>query len=109
MSWVGKPDVRRALFGGKGSVSVWSLGEGPAPFEVVLGCELAPGSSVGPHVQTDCSELVVVIAGRGRARVDGARVALAAGTLVTLPLGATLELHNTSKRAKLRYVIVKAR
>jgi len=106
----GRPDVREQLFGGRGRVSVWSLAAGALaePFEVVLGCELAPSSSVGAHVQQDCSELVVVTEGRGEARVDGGAMKLAPGVVVAVPLGAALELVNRSKTKPLRYLIVKA-
>ncbi len=106
--WKGKADVRRALFGGRGSVSVWSLGHGPAPFEAVLGCELSPRGSVGPHAQEHCHELVTVISGRGLARVNGEPQGLSPGAVVTVPLGAVLELENRSKTSRLRYVIIKA-
>ena len=41
--------VKTDLFGGKGDVSVSDLlgGRQAKPFEAVLGCELAPGGSVG--------------------------------------------------------------
>jgi quercetin dioxygenase-like cupin family protein len=109
--WTGKgePDRRRNLFGGVGEVRVWSLLERPVPpFDCVLGCELDPGGSVGPHVQERCAEIVIVTEGRGRARVGGGPVDLEPGVVVQLPLGQTLALVNGSDDAPLRYLIVKA-
>jgi mannose-6-phosphate isomerase-like protein (cupin superfamily) len=90
-------------------VRVWSLLDAvPQPFDCVLGCELEPLGQVGAHVQEDCAEVVIVTEGQGEARVSGAPVALAAGVVVPLPLGASLELANTSRSEPLRYLIVKA-
>ncbi|MBL8956046.1 MAG: cupin domain-containing protein [Myxococcaceae bacterium] len=107
--WKGKPDVRKALFGGRGTVKVWALGAGPEPFTALLGCELSPRGSVGPHAQEDCGEVVAVLAGRGAASVDGVVHPLAPGAVVELPLGSVLTLENTSRVNKLRYLIIKAR
>jgi mannose-6-phosphate isomerase-like protein (cupin superfamily) len=105
----GEPDRRRALFGGTGEVRVWSmLPQVPAPFDCVLGCELDAGGSVGPHVQDRCSEVVIVTEGRGQAFVDDDSFDLMPGSVVPLPLGATLALNNASDTEPLRYFIVKA-
>ncbi len=109
--WKGKgePDRRRDLFGGVGEVRVWSLLGGTLPpFDCVLGCELDPGGSVGPHVQDRCAEVVIVTEGTGRARVGNASAVLEPGVVVALPLGATLAIVNSSDDTPLRYVIVKA-
>lgn len=79
-----------------------------APFGAVLACELEPGASVGPHVQEHFSEIVVAVAGRANASVDGQRVELAAGGVVELPLGHVLSLENASLDAPFQYLIVKA-
>ena len=106
----GEPRVRVNLFGGRGSVSVWSLLEHQAaPFTAVLSCELAPGGSVGRHLQEQYPEIVVGLAGHGEARVAGTRHSLDPGDVVHLPLGATLELANLSDEAVLAYLIIKAR
>jgi quercetin dioxygenase-like cupin family protein len=105
-------DHRRELFGGRGAVRVWNLAphQGPrAPFAAVLACELDPGGSVGTHVQEHFPEIVIVIAGRGTARVNGSDRVLEPGTLVELPLGETLALENGSASEPLRYLIIKAR
>jgi len=110
--WTGRgtPDKRRALFGGTGEVRVWSLlPRVPDPFDCVLGCELDPAGSVGPHVQDLCSEVVIVTEGTGRAFVDDQAFDLVPGTVVPLPLGATLALDNASADEPLRYLIVKAK
>lgn len=105
----GEPDRREALFGGRGEVRVWSLlDQVPAPFDSVLGCELDAGGQVGAHVQEDCAEVVIVTEGEGEARVSGAPVTLTPGVVVPLPLGASLELSNSSRSEPLRYLIVKA-
>ncbi len=106
----GSPDVRRELFGGTGEVTVWSLLSGAAePFTAVLSCELSAGGSVGPHVQEQFAEIVVGVAGKGEATVDGQARPLGPGDVVHLPLGATLALANRDPNAPLRYLIIKAR
>ena len=112
MSWAGRgePDRRAGLFGGLGEVRVWSLLDvPPAPFDCVLGCELDAGGSVGPHVQAECAEVVIVTDGHGEARVNDEPRALRPGVVVPLRLGETLALANGSQIAPLRYLIVKAR
>jgi quercetin dioxygenase-like cupin family protein len=102
--------VHTNLFGGVGEVRVVSLLQGAsAPFTAVLSCELAPGGSVGAHVQQDDPEVVIGLSGAGEARVNGVVHPLAASHAVYLPLGAALEIVNTSDREPLRYLIVKAR
>ena len=91
-----------------GEVRVWNLMDGSLPpFECVLGCELDPGGTVGPHVQDRCTEIVIVTDGRGHARVGDQSIALSPGTVVKLPLGETLALRNGSDTDALRYLIVK--
>jgi len=104
------PDLRKDLFGGRGEVRVWNLMKGRtmAPFTAVLACELAPGGSVGKHLQQGADEIVVITEGEGTARVDGEPQALEPGTVVWLPLGKHLALENGSQDAPLRYLIVKA-
>ncbi len=106
-----KPAIRRDLFGGSGEVAVWDVMRGAslAPFTAALWCELAPGGSVGAHVQQEFPEIVICVDGQGSARVDGAITALSPGTLVALPLGSSLALSNDSQDKPLRYIIVKAR
>jgi quercetin dioxygenase-like cupin family protein len=101
---------REALFGGRGAVRVWDLSTGapPPPFTVVLACELEPGGSVGPHVQQEDEELVIVLEGHGAAYVDRQQLLLEPGSVVGLPLGRSLSLENASPTAPLRYLIVKA-
>jgi quercetin dioxygenase-like cupin family protein len=106
----GTGDVRTALFGGTGEVQVWNLmTERAEPFTAVLSCELAPGGSVGPHVQEHYPEIVVGLEGDGQATVNGAPRNLAAGDVVYLALGAVLALENRSTDTPLRYLIIKAR
>jgi mannose-6-phosphate isomerase-like protein (cupin superfamily) len=102
---------RERLFGGAGAVLVWNLcGDGPRPpFGAILACELEPSSSVGPHVQQQLAEVVIVIEGEGVATVGGAPVSLRPGTVVELALGRTLTLENVSREQSLRYLIVKAK
>jgi mannose-6-phosphate isomerase-like protein (cupin superfamily) len=102
--------VHQDLFGGRGKVTVeLELERQPPAFECVLRCTLAAGGSVGTHVQEECDEVLVVLAGKGSATVDGKRVALRPGTVVPLALGQTLALKNGSKTQALRYLIIKAR
>ena len=106
----GTPDVRTALFGGRGAVRVWSLLGGAAPpFTAVLSCELEPSGSVGRHVQQEFPEIVIGIEGAGVARVDERVHPLGPGDLVHLPLGSVLSIENSSSDAPLRYLIIKAR
>ena len=102
-------DVRRELFGGKGTVRVWSLTPAPAlPFTAVLACELEAGGSVGTHVQDQFPELVIGVSGTGSASVNGKAAALGAGKVVELRLGHTLSIVNDSNETPLRYLIIKA-
>lgn len=102
--------VHTDLFGGRGKVTVeLVLERQPPAFECALRCSLAPGGSVGTHLQQECDEVLVVLAGKGQATVDGKRAALAPGVVLPLTLGQTLALKNGSKKAALRYVILKAR
>jgi quercetin dioxygenase-like cupin family protein len=103
-------DRREALFGGQGAVLVWDLMRGQAlePFSAVLGCELEPGASVGPHVQQRDPEIVICLEGRGTAKVNGQAHALEPGAVVALPHGSTLALANEEPAAPLRYLIIKA-
>ena len=58
-----------ALFGGTGEVRVVDLlgaSSAPAPFAAALACELAPGASVGAHVQAEYAEVVIFVEGRAR-------------------------------------------
>jgi quercetin dioxygenase-like cupin family protein len=106
----GVPDVRVALFGGRGEVRVWSLLDGSAgPFTAILSCELAPAGCVGQHVQQEFPEVVIGLEGDGRATVDGQIRNLGPGDTVFLPLGSVLSIENRSADAALRYLIVKAR
>lgn len=98
------------LFGGTGEVRVFSLLQGAMePFTAALSCELAPGGSVGAHVQQEFPELVIGIAGQGEARVNGVAHPLDALHAVHLPLGAVLQIVNLAAHEPLRYLIVKAR
>jgi hypothetical protein len=102
-------DVRRELFGGKGTVRVWSLTGVPAlPFTAVLACELEAAGSVGPHVQEQFPEIVIGISGSGSASVNGVAAALGAGIVVELARGHTLSIVNESNDTPLRYLIIKA-
>lgn len=106
----GPSAVRSELFGGRGEVRVWSLLDAEAgPFTAVLSCELAPGGSVGPHVQEEFPELVIGVEGHGEATVDGRRHGLSSGDAVYLALGSVLTIENRSADAALRYLIVKVR
>jgi mannose-6-phosphate isomerase-like protein (cupin superfamily) len=105
------PHARReALFGGRGAVRIWNLAATPvAPFTALLACELDPRGLVGAHVQEEYPEVVIVVEGRGEAKVAGEPITLAPGATVFLPLGETLALENASASEPLRYIIVKAR
>jgi quercetin dioxygenase-like cupin family protein len=107
---LGNPSRREALFGGTGEVLVWDL-LGRAsfpPFTAVLACELAPGGRVGAHRQEHYPEIVIVTEGQGTAELDGAPSPIGVGSMLALPLGATLALTNGSGEQPLRYLIIKA-
>ncbi len=101
--------ARRDLFGGTGTVRVWSLPSAVPPFTAVLWCELEPGGRVGRHRQETDDEMVIVVAGRAVLRVDGAEHAVGPGGSVGVPLGALLEVENADPTAPLQYLIIKAR
>ena len=107
----GRVDHRRALFGGRGIVSVQDLlgAEVAGPFTAVLACSLEADGSVGPHVQERYAEILVGLGGNGEATVDGEARTLRPGDVVYLPLGATLSISNRSSEEALDYLIVKAR
>ena len=98
------------LFGGSGEVLVWDLWgrRELAPFRAVLACELAPGATVGAHVQQECPEIVVFTSGEGRVEVNGEGLAVSAGLVVPLALGSVLAIANTSTDQHLHYMIIKA-
>ena len=120
--------VHHDLFGGQGKVTVeLDLEREPPRFECVLRCTLAARGHVGFHQQEHCDELVVVLAGAGRAHVardlppspspmgpacmpapEMTVTRLKPGVVVPVPLGWRLALVNTSRTAPLRYLIVKA-
>lgn len=104
-------DSRAKLFGGRNTVRVWNLASSPlvAPFTTALACELEADGFVGLHRQEHDPEIVIVLEGSGQATVSGRPIALAPGTLISLPLGELLSIENLSKEAPLRYLIVKAR
>lgn len=109
--FAGEPQQREALFGGVGRVSVWTVADVTAapPFSAALGCELAPGASVGRHRQEHDAELIVALDGDGEVELDGAWRPLPVGAVAVLPLGAVLALRNRSASAPWRYLILKAR
>ena len=107
----GPSDRRTALFGGRGSVTVWNLlGAAAAdPFSAVLSCELDPDGVVGEHVQQRDPEIVIGLSGDGEAVVSGVAARLGPGDVVHLPFGATLAIHNRSRDEPLRYLIIKVK
>jgi quercetin dioxygenase-like cupin family protein len=100
----------RDLFGGRGQVELWDLlqGRSAPPFQEVLRCRLEAGGGVGAHRQAEFSELVIGLAGKGVARVNGDAFGLGPDQVVFLPLGASLELACEGPEP-LDYLIVKAR
>lgn len=100
---------QRDLFGGQGLVEIEDLFQQQplAPFREALFCRLEPGGSVGAHRQEQYAEILLVAAGQGVALVQAQSQALGPGSLVRLPLGHSLELHNTGPEW-LSYFIVKA-
>ena len=106
----GTPDVRRDLFGGSGEVRVWNLQQSATePFTAILSCELDAGGSVGRHVQQEFAEVVIGVSGSGEATVNEERLALGAGDVVHVPLGAVLSIDNRTSQVPLCYLIIKAR
>ena len=102
-------DARQALFGGAGIVRVWALTAAPMPpFTAVLGCELEPSASVGPHLQEHFPELVLGISGQGHVTVNGVASAFGEGVVVQLAQGKILSIANGSSQEPLRYLIIKA-
>ena len=91
-------DRRERLFGGSGAVFVWSLCDsGPRPpFGAILACELEGAGSVGPHLQQEFAEVVIVVEGEGVARVGGTATVMQPGVVLEIALGQTLALENVS-------------
>ena len=106
----GPAETREHLFGGVGAVRIWNcLPPNPTdPFRAALWCELDPGGSVGRHRQTAYPEVILCVGGSGRAVIGDTAHVLVRGTLVHLPLGTSLSLHNDREDATLEYVIIKA-
>ena len=100
---------QRNLFGGEGLVEIEDLFQQRplAPFREALFCRLEPDGRVGAHRQEHYAEILLIAAGRGVALVQGKPHPLSPGTLVPLPLGHSLELHNGAEE-RLSYFIVKA-
>lgn len=100
---------QRDLFGGQGLVEIEDLFQQQplAPFREALFCRLEPGGRVGAHRQEHYSEILLVASGHGEALVQGHSQAVGPGSLVALPLGHSLELHNGGSDW-LSYFIVKA-
>jgi len=106
----GQPDVRSALFGGRGTVKVWNLlgATSTPPFSAVLACELEAGGRVGVHAQQRDPEIIVGLGGNGVAIVDDTSHPLGPGSAVYLPFGSRLSIENSSADEALSYLIVKA-
>lgn len=98
------------LFGGQGRVQIDDLLQQQSlpPFREVLQCQLEPGGKVGAHRQEHFAEILLVADGQGQALVGGQPQMLGPGSLVLLPLGQSLELHNTHPQSWLCYFLVKA-
>ena len=104
------PTIRTALFGGCGSVKLWSLLRGPAePFTAVLACALEPRGHVGRHKQQEFPEIVIGLSGSGEVTINGVQQPLGTGDCVYLPLGGVMELKNLSDNEDLHYLIIKTR
>ena len=104
------PFAQQNLFGGQGTVFVYDLLQGRVtpPFDAVLACELAPGGSVGKHVQEFSHEIIIVVRGEGTAMVDSESQDLGSGSVVHVAHGQSLSLQNSSDQQALSYLIVKA-
>ena len=102
--------TRSNLFGGTGAVQIWNCLPSASchPFTAALWCELEPGGHVGRHRQTTYPEVILCVGGTGRAIISDQTHPMVRGTLVHLPLGANLSLHNDSAETPLEYVIIKA-
>ena len=110
MALDGPAETREHLFGGVGAVRIWNClpPNSTDPFKAALWCELDPGGSVGRHRQTAYPEVILCVGGAGRAVIGDTTHVLVRGTLVHLPLGTSLSLHNDREDASLEYVIIKA-
>ncbi len=103
------PERRENLFEGEGSVLVEALpGALCAPFTIALLCELSPAGRVGVHVQQTDSEIVIGLAGEAVLYVNEKPCPVTPGSVVALPLGATLAIDNASTTLAFRYLIIKA-
>ncbi len=100
---------QRDLFGGQGLVEIEDLFQQQPlpPFREALFCRLEAGGKVGAHRQEHYAEILLVAAGQGVAVVQGQSQPVQDGSLVQLPLGHSLELHNHGPEW-LSYFIIKA-
>lgn len=71
--------------------AVWSLPHG-GDLDANL-VHLAPGGSVGEHVNSEVDVLVVGVAGSGAVTVDGTAHALRSGIAIALPKGTRRGVH----------------
>ena len=103
------PHLRADLFGGQGSVQLWSLihPERAEPFKAALWCELEPGGSVGAHRQEHYPELILCLSGEGSARIGPRWFSFLPGVCLYLPLGEILALR-AGDSSPLVYLIIKA-
>ena len=106
----GGPWLQSALFDGEGTVQIWDLlgRTSASPFSAALWCELEAGASVGQHRQQAHPELVICLAGRGLATVDGLQYPLEPGRCVFLPFGSLLSLR-AEPDGPMSYLIIKAK
>lgn len=89
-SGVGVPAVIRNLVGGEGTARWTMLIYGmhlPGPWGTVEYVELGPGSSCGTHLHDRREEVYYILGGAAVMTVNGRKVDVAAGDLVTCPLG----------------------
>ncbi|MEU9078783.1 cupin domain-containing protein [Kitasatospora sp. NPDC004745] len=94
---VSGPAVTRAQVGGEG-VCRWKMLMNGMHLEGEWNCVeyvvIEPGGSVGEHVHLRTEEIYYIVSGRAVVTMDGVEIEVAAGDLVTTPIGSAHSIAN---------------
>lgn len=72
----------------------------------VIVSRLAPGASIGLHVQASGNDINFVVSGTGKAYCDGVEEILKPGVCHYCPKGSSHEIMNTGQEDLLLYTVV---
>jgi mannose-6-phosphate isomerase-like protein (cupin superfamily) len=96
------------LVGGTGSCRWKTIINGmhlPGAWNVVEYVVVPPGASCGEHRHTETEEIYYILAGTAEMSIDGRRVAVQAGDLITSPIGTVHGIANHGE-ADVRFFVV---